>query len=83
MDGTRTDAVTIAQGARSEARIEMIDGQRCVTRRYNDYRGLPYVKLGRELAFYRAYATVPILPKLVAHREPDTITVSHVDAASG
>ena len=79
MVATRTDAFRVAQGARSEARIETIDGQRCVTKRYNDYRGPPDVKLGRELAFYRAYAKVPILPKLVAHREPDTITVRHVD----
>ena len=56
----------------------MIEGQRCVTKRYNAYRDPPDVKLARELAFYRAYASVPILPKLVAHREPDTITVSHV-----
>ena len=56
----------------------MIAGRRCVTKRYNAYRDKPDVKLARELAFYRAYASVPILPKLVAHREPDTITVSHV-----
>ena len=56
----------------------MIDGRRCVTKRYNAYRDPPDVKLARELAFYRAYASVPTLPKLVAHREPDTITVSHV-----
>ena len=75
---TPTDAVRIAQGARSEARIETIEGRLCVTKRYNDYRGSPKVKLARELAFYRAYAAVPILPKLVAWREPDTISVSHV-----
>lgn len=75
---TPTDAVRIAQGARSEARIETIDGRLCVTKRYNDYRGSPKVKLARELAFYRAYAAVPILPKLVAWCEPDTISVSHV-----
>lgn len=56
----------------------MIDGRRCVTKRYNAYRDPPGVKLARELAFYRAYASVPIIPELVAHREPDTITVSHV-----
>ena len=49
-----------------------------MTKRYNAYRDPPDVKLARELAFYRAYASVPILPRLVAHREPDTITVSHV-----
>lgn len=79
MTATTTDAARIAQGARSEARIETIDGQRCVTKRFNDYRGPPDAKLARELAFYRAYANVPIIPKLVAHREPDTITVSHMD----
>ena len=78
MTDTTTDAVRIAQGARSEARIETIDGRLCVTKRYNDYRGSPKVKLTRELAFYHAYAAVPILPKLVAYREPDTITVTHV-----
>ena len=78
MAATTTDPVRIAQGARSEVRIETIDGQRCVTKRYNDYRDPPNVKLARELAFYRAYAAVPILPKLVAYREPDTITVAHV-----
>ena len=56
----------------------MIDGRRCVTKRYNAYRDPPAVKLDRELAFYRAYAGVPILPKLVAHRVPDSITISHV-----
>lgn len=56
----------------------MIDGRRCVTKRYNAYRDPPGVKLARELSFYRAYAAVAILPKLVAYREPDTITVSHV-----
>jgi len=75
---TPTDAVRIAQGARSEARIETIEGRLCVTKRYNDYRGSPKVKLARELAFYRAYPAVPILPKLVAWCEPDTISVSHV-----
>ena len=49
-----------------------------MTKRYNAYRDPPDVKLAREIAFYRAYASVPILPELVAHREPDTITVSHV-----
>ena len=52
-----------------------------MTKRYNAYRDPPGVKLARELAFYRAYASVPILPRLVAHREPDTITVSHVAGA--
>ena len=78
MTATTTGAVRIAQGARSNAWIETIAGQLCVTKRYNDYRDPPNVKLARELAFYHAYATVPILPKLVAHREPDTISVSHV-----
>lgn len=73
MTATTTDVVEIVQGARDEARVETIDDRLCATKRYNDYRGSPEVKLARELAFCRAYAAVPILPKLVAWREPDNL----------
>lgn len=69
----------IAQGARSGVRIALVDGSRCVVKQYNAHRGQPADKLHRELAFYGAYANVPILPELIGHQEPDTITLRHVD----
>ena len=75
---TKTNDICLPQGARSVAQLVTVDGRRCVRKRYNAYRDPPAVKLARELRFYRTYANVPVLPMLVGHREPDTITVGHV-----
>ena len=69
----------IAQGARSVARVVQIAGSACVEKRFNAYRDPPSVKLSRELVFYRAYPAVPIIPTLVSHRAPDTITLRYVE----
>ena len=69
----------IAQGARSVARVVQIAGSACVEKRFNAYRDPPSIKLTRELAFYRAYPDVPVMPTLVSHRAPDTITLRYVE----
>ena len=75
---TADDSHRVPQGARSVAQVVTVDGRRCVRKRYNAYRDPPAVKLARELRFYRTYSNVPVLPSLVGHREPDTITIAHV-----
>ena len=71
----------IAQGARSVARVVEIAGSACVEKRFNAYRDPPSISLTRELAFYRAYPDVPVMPTLVSHRAPDTITLRYVEGS--
>ena len=68
----------LIQGNKSQVSLELVDGLPCVRKRYND-NGDPRKKCLRELAFYRWYAGLSAIPKLVAHDCPIAITLERLE----